>query len=250
MKKTLAIIMAVALLCIMAVGTTLSYFTDTEADKNVMTVGKVDIIQTETDRAGNPLASNSLKLFPVTSDPDASGLVPVANNGVDKFVNVKLAEGSEDAYVRTVFAFEMRKINGKWQSPITNTLPNQGILHLVTEGNRSIDFPKDLIIYVDASGKYSLNAEGAKAAYIIGFWYYGNDGLIEKGNTDPFTSLKQVYLGSRVGNGFYEQVGNSYEILVVSQAVQAQGFANAEAAFAAAFPNDGMVDWFANVPTT
>lgn len=247
MKKTLAIILAVALLCIMAVGTTLSYFTDTEADKNVMTVGKVDIIQTETDRDGNPLASDSLKLFPVTSDPDASGLVPVANNGVDKFVNVTLAEGSEDAYVRTVFAFEMRKINGGWQSPITNTKPNQGVLHLVTESNGSIDFSKNLIIYVDASGKYSLSADGAKAAYIIGFWNYG---LIEKGTTKSFTSLKQVYLGSRVGNGFYEQVGNSYEILVVSQAVQAQGFANAEAAFAAAFPNDGMVDWFDKVPTT
>ena len=82
MKKTLAFILAVALLCIMAVGTTLTYFTDTDFDKNTMTVGKVEIIQNETDRTGAALDADSLKLYPVTGAPAADGLVPVANNGV------------------------------------------------------------------------------------------------------------------------------------------------------------------------
>ena len=47
MKKILAIALVIALLSIMAIGTTLSYFKDSAFDQNTMTVGTVTIKQNE-----------------------------------------------------------------------------------------------------------------------------------------------------------------------------------------------------------
>ena len=223
MRKTLAFILAVALLCIMAVGTTLTYFTDTDFDKNTMTVGNVGITQYEKDRYGAQIDDDALKLYPATAGVATDGLVPAANNGVDKFVTVKLDDNSENAYVRTVFAFEMMKVDGGWKSPIA-----------------------DKVILVD-NGIQMTNIEIEKNGvhYIVGVCTY--DGVLTKGDTTA-PSLKQVYLASNVGNEFSTAVDGSYEILAVSQAVQSTGFANAADAFAAAFPygenNANVANWF------
>ena len=198
MKKILALILAMCLLCITAVGTTLTYFTDTDADVNTMTVGKVDITQNETDRTGTALDTASLKLYPVTADPDTDGLVPIANNGVDKFVNVTLAEDSGDAYVRTIFAFEL-KADGT--SPVGNEL------QLITDS---------VIMMTD------VKFEKGGVKYVIGVCAY--DAPLTQTNKTSAYSLKQVYLKKDVGNEFSDAVGGSYEILVISQAVQTQGF--------------------------
>ena len=47
------------------------------------------------------------------------------------------------------------------------------------------------------------------------------------------SSLKQIYLDRSVGNEFSDAIGHSYEILVLSQAVQTQGFAAADGKTAA-----------------
>lgn len=199
MKKVLAIILAMSLLCIMAVGTTLTYFTDTDFDKNTMAVGKVEIVQHEKDRVGNVINSNELKLYPVTANPDPdTKLVPVANNGVDKFVNVVLANNSEDAYVRTIFAFE-RKNDGA--SPVGTELK------LVTGTEIKMT---DITITKDG------------VSYVIGVCTY--DAPLTQTNKTSAYSLKQVYLDRSVDNTFFDAVGNSYDILVLSQAVQTQGF--------------------------
>lgn len=207
MKKTLAILLAMALLCMMAVGTTLTYFTDTDSDENTMAVGNVGITQNETDRKGTALDTDSLKLYPVTADPDTDGLVPIANNGVDKFVNVTLAADSGDAYVRTIFAFEL-KADG--------TSPVGTELKLITDS---------VITMTD------VEFEKGGVNYVVGVCTY--DAPLTMTNKDSAYSLKQVYLGKDVDNKFFAAVGNSYEILVLSQAVQTQGFAGAEGKTAA-----------------
>ena len=218
MKKVLAIILAIALLCIIAVGTTLSYFKDEAYDINTMSVGNVKIEQYEKDRSGNAIDNDGLKLYPVTSGL-VDGLIPVANNGVDKVVTVKNT-GSENAYVRTIFAFELKN-DGK--SPIDNEVM------LVQSGitMTNVTFTKDGV------------------QYIIGVCNYG---LLKAGET-TVPSLKQVYLASTVGNEFYDAVGNSYNILVLSQAVQTQGFADAATALNTAFgevTTANVTGWFAN----
>ena len=242
MKKILAIVLAMALLCITAIGTTLSYFKDSDYDKNVMTVGKVDITQSETDRDGNSIDNEHLALYPVTAGPAADGLVPVENNGVDKFVSVTLANDSEPAYVRTVFAFELKKINGEWQSALG---PTKNVRYITKDADGKpqeggIDFSQGLRIYLQTSGRFSTVEDAdTVSAFEVGFYNFG-----KVADSTPRTSLMQVYLDSGVGNAFTEYVGGSYEVLVVSQAAQAQGFASADAAFATVFSVDSITDWF------
>ena len=207
MKKVLAIILAIALLCIIAVGTTLSYFTDTDYDTNTMTVGKVDIIQKIN---GNVDGLAEVKMYPVTINADDT-----LNNVVDLAVTVTMANDSENAYVRTVFAFEMMNVNGTWVNPLDNA-DNKAEVHLNVNGQMSwpgIEFEKN----------------GTR--YVVGVFTYGE---MEK-NTTTSTGLKQIYLASHVGNEFSDAVGGVYDILVLSQAVQAQGFTSADAALTAAF---------------
>lgn len=223
MKKTLAIILAMALLCIMAVGTTLSYFTDEDFDQNTMTVGKVGITQKVN---GNENGVMSAPMFPVTAEPDDDGLVPEGNNGINLNVVVSLKNNSQSAYVRTVFAFEMMWNGTKWVNPLELNTEDYTPVHYVVNNGVTIDFPKDnneyLVIYKNSNGEYSANATGATAAYVVGAYTYG-----ELASNATASSLKQVYLDSEVGNDFSDAIGGEYEILVLSQAVQTQGFAGA-----------------------
>ena len=217
MKKVLAIILAIALLCIIAVGTTLSYFKDEAYNANTMTVGKVGISQTIN---GSATVSSSYALFPVTAEPDSTtGLVPVANNGVNLDVVVTVDSDSEDAYVRTIFAFEL-KANGA--SPIGTDVKLVGTGITMT----NITFTKNGV------------------QYIVGICDYGK---VSKDAT--LSSLKQVYLDKTVGNEFSPAVNGAYDILVLSQAVQAQGFNSTDAAMTAAYgalTAENLATWFAN----
>ena len=216
MKKILVFILAVALLCTIAVGTTLTYFTDTDFDANTMTVGTVGINQTIN---GNETGIVSAPMFPVTAEPDTNGLVPVENNGVNLDVVVTVDSDSEDAYVRTIFAFEL-KADGT--SPIGTDVKLVGTGITMT----NITFTKNGV------------------QYIVGVCDYGK---VSKNAT--LSSLKQVYLAKTVGNEFSTAIGGSYEILVLSQAVQAQGFTGTDAAMTAAYgalTAENVTTWFAN----
>lgn len=202
MKKTLAIILAMALLCIMAVGSTLSYFTDEDFDKNTMTVGKVGITQ-KINGVENGLSN--VPLFPVTVNADNT-----LNNVVDLAVTVTMDTDSQDAYVRTVFAFEMEKVDDQWVNP----------------------FPND-VTKVD-NGIQMTNVEFVKGEvkYVVGYYTYSS--VLTAGDTTA-PSLEQVYLNSTVGNEFSTAVNGQYEILARSQAVQTQGFDSAQTALDTAF---------------
>ena len=214
MKKALAIILAVALLCIMAVGTTLTYFTDTDFDKNVMTVGKVEIEQIEVFSANSALR-------PYIGEVPDTGDFDTAKNAVTKTVTVQYNTETEEAYIRTLFAFEA--FNG---DPIANSKIHA---NFTSAGN------------VACVG--SVVVDGV--TYIVYSFTYNSP---VTGNAITEASLKQIALDCSVGNEFYEAVGAEYNILVLSQAVQSTGFANAADAFAAAFPygenNANVANWF------
>lgn len=221
MKKTLAIILAMALLCIMAVGTTLSYFTDEDFDQNTMTVGKVEIEQIEQKRNENGALVNlaadddgvtSLgRLYPYTGRAAVEGWFSTANNAVDKIVTVKNT-GSEAAYVRTVFAFEMMK-------KVTKGANDEDI---ITWENPIAD---EIVLNHNGINMTTVEIVKEDTHYIVGYYIY-ND-VLAANTTTTTPSLKQVYLDSEVGNDFSDAIGGEYEILVLSQAVQTQGFAEA-----------------------
>ena len=223
MKKKLAIVLAMALLCIMAVGTTLTYFTDTtEVDTNTMAVGNVKIEQVEVFAA-------DAKLLPYTGEIKADGKLSTENNAVTKTVSVKNI-GSEAAYIRTLFAFEA----------VAGADPVGTIIHVERSADSVGDWAPVGEIEVDEVTYfvYSFTYSAALAA--------GTDSVT------PF-SLKAIALDCNQGNEFYTNVGTDgkYNILVLSQAVQTAGFTGETAvanAFAAAFPygdnNEALEDWF------
>ncbi len=225
MKKKLAIVLAMALLCIMAVGTTLTYFTDTTAvDKNTMTVGNVKIEQVEDFDAG-------AKLLPYNGDPTKTGFAEELN-AVTKPVSVKNI-GFEAAYIRTLFAFEGVKYRNAadYVDPVA-----KGIIH--------VEYSDATIGTWTPMGKVIV--DGA-TYYAYSFTYAAVVG--KDATTAP--SLKAIALDCKQDNAFFDAVGDKYDVLVLSQAVQTAGFTGETAvakAFAAAFPygdnNEALEDWF------
>lgn len=236
--KIIALSIAIALLCISAISATLAYFQDTEYDRNVMTVGNVNIAQNEyqRDEDGNIVDFVQDKgLSPVTGleedDIVYDGVTYDAfntdKNVLDKIVTVTNT-GKLDAYVRTVFAFEMKPVNGQWVNPIGNDL-------------MAVDSDLGTMEWTD------VTFELGGIMYVVGVYYYANDSILTAGD-ESHASLLQVYLGSHVGNEWYEAVGDEYEILAVSQAVQVSGFDDAEVALTEAFGDVNLANcanWFA-----
>ena len=221
-RKIIALCVVVAMLAVAIVGSTMAYFTDTDQAVNVMTIGNVKIEQFEQERdaSGALVAFTQMKpLYPAvypgnsTTDSipwDDAANWPVPNdiawrtveenaNVIDKFVTVKNT-GKSDAYVRTIIAFEGDAING------TN-------IHIVCNGSSSVD--------TGVTYKFIENVIINDVRYdVIVFTY--NEPLAAGETSVP--SLKQIYLDHTCGNEDVEAYGETYDVLVVTQAIQAKGF--------------------------
>lgn len=109
-KKLLAIGLAVAVLAVTIVGMSIAYFTDTDQETNVFTVGNVqiDLIEQQRNDAHNDLEDfeDGKVLMPIVGsaqgEKDEFGL-PTAANYVDKVITIENT-GASDAYVRAYFA--------------------------------------------------------------------------------------------------------------------------------------------------
>ena len=228
-KKILSVVLAVALVASLAVGMTVAYLQDTDSDVNVMTMGNVYIKQNEQERVDtNELAdaANNLKdfsqakpllpaVYPGTSIPwdanngvnDAWKAVEANDNVVDKFVTVTNT-GASAAYVRTVIAYEGDVINGQdihvVHNDINSSNPEEGGAFAAT------DYIENVII------------DGVRYDLIV----YTYKVALQPGET-TIPSLKQVYMDKTCGNEECAKYGETYDILVVSQAIQADGFADA-----------------------
>ena len=137
-KKIVALSLCVAMLAIAIVGGTMAYFTDADKDVNVMTSGKVEIVQNETDRNGKAYTDGQVlmpavylkegKAYNPTTQaegpvegtqeftgPDGKSMKLYAdsiNNEIDKVISVTNT-GNYDAYVRTFVLIEGNDSLGK-----------------------------------------------------------------------------------------------------------------------------------------
>ena len=266
-KKAMSMLLVVTLIAVIAVGGMLAYLTSDDSDVNVMTLGNVEIEQHEYERVQNedgtyemvtsPKYGEGYKLqeftqakplYPATGVitgwgtkvpfdqiEGASGAQAVfagLNNVQDKFVLVENT-GKSDAYVRTFIALEYgsntKDIIGistgdfwKWNG--------LGVMEI--DGNNYYVYE---VIYAGSSTRH------------IG-------GILPAGEY-TYNSLGQIYLKSEATNEdcvALDGNGNgTYDILVLSQAVQTNGFDSAEAAFDAAFSkgenNANVPGWFDNM---
>ena len=242
MKKIIAWLLVLALTAAVSIGATLAYLTNTDEDVNVMTLGKVKIDQLEYERVNDETKDADAKvqefhdnkpLYPgvyetgydfgtkdanvdwtqIDKDGYTSGIWDPAkiNNELDKMVFVK-NKGNYDAYVRTVFAFEA----GNYK-----TLDEfKSMMHLnLNETNFTWEWVEAPVTIGDST-------------YFVATATY-NKVLAPGALTE--ISLSQIALDKTATNADVEAFGDTYQILVKSQGIQADGFEDADTALTEGF---------------
>lgn len=209
-KRIVTIALVIALLATCFAGT-YAYLQDDDAAKNTMTIGKVDIIQNEQQRADDGVTMvdfvDNKPALPVVGTIEwaaealsmPGGTMKVFHAGlknvVDKFVSVSNV-GRTNAYVRTIIAIED---------------PDNA-------GNR-IHVNVNDVVGVKQSAWQTIEMDGV--TYSLTVFTYTD--ALAPGNTTPY-SLAQVFLNSAATNEECEKYGETWDILCLSQAVQADGW--------------------------
>ena len=244
MKKVIAWLLVLALTAAISIGATLAYLTDTDEDVNVMTLGKVRIDQLEYERVDNETKNEDAA---VQEFHDDKPLIPAVtedrftytpgdtyvdweqigkdgytsdiwnpdliNNEVDKMVFVK-NKGDYDAYVRSVFAFEA----GKY----TTLDEFKQMVHL------NLNNDEDMVTWEWIETPVAIpNEEGTTTNYFIAVATY-KDPLAPGAVSE--ISLSQIALDSSATNEDVEAFGDTFQVLVKTQAIQADGFTDAATA--------------------
>ena len=214
------IILSIALLLCITIGGTLAFTTSIEDDTNVLSTGRVDIEQLEYEREKDASGRYTGRLVEFTQekdiDPaylindriefndtlqswDSIGLnsqnklyAESVKNAIDKFVFIK-NEGKTDAYIRTIIAFECPEGF------------NYSLIH--TNLNKSEEIEWKEIGYV---------LLGENRYYFISATY--KNALVENEISEP--SLLQVLLDSKATNEDMDLLGDTFDILVKTQATQ------------------------------
>ncbi len=229
-KKLVVICLALVLTIVAAVGTSLAYFTDTENAENVMIVGNVKITQDET-------FNGTVKLIPaVYQDSEiATAYTNTIANEVTSTYTVTNT-GTISVYARTIVAFQ------------NNTADVASKVHLVYNTDADAVTMEEIANDVTIGGvKYRVVAFTYKVA-------------LAAGETSPI-SLKKFYLDKlttqedMAGIAIVDNQTNNdnYTVYALSQAVQADGFASADAALDEAFGDITTSDeakvagWFASL---
>ena len=268
MKKKLTVIfLCVALAAIAIVGASLAYFTDTKSVTNTFTVGKVkiDLIESKFHREGNDNSGD-------TTIPDPTHKV-VADDGMKyvttghtMFTDEEIKKDAE------TYKTDYLAVKGKNMVPgrnfakcpyVVNTGANDAYVRI------RVMIPHD----GDVDNGGIINAMFCSTATSSGEFQHGANGVLwpvveENGYTDgngleydvyTFTRTKPLKAGAMtewnvwnfvgigkdvtnadiekaIGNGVITETENgalSLKVLVQADAIQAEGFANATAAWAA-----------------
>ncbi len=271
--------LSLASVAAISIAGTVAYLTSTDADINVMTIGNVKIEQHEQDRDGADFEQGQTMMPIVTGAniKDEAGY-PKCENYIDKIVTVENI-GKEDAYVRTLIAIPNYTYDGLDENNASTNVLHWNGYSLGDKQNPATSIPgtdKD----VDNMWSWGKAPADPNEEYTADMAWPGNGGgwnLVEDvtiGDQEytvyiitHLTALAPgeitapnmigLYLDSNVDfdgtdytingqkiNGF----DGSVEILVASQAVQADGFSDAWTALDAAFGSKAVADCF-NAPT-
>ena len=249
-KKIVALSMAVLMLAVAVIGGTLAYFTDKDQAENVFTVGGVDITLNE------------------VFDKDTAKLMPGIN--VNKDVSIKLAEGSEDAYV-----WYLWKIPADLDS-IDGTTGTNNALHVNSLGRtwdtycgnskywaedqtaalpveQTWDHDPEVELGTQAGPEGYLYTETINGVeyHVYAALYHGVLSNAQGGQTETTQAMDKVYLDKSVnkdGQGYYQIINKGPEagqkhylpslpdnakIIVEAYAIQAAGFDDVYAAYSA-----------------
>lgn len=236
-KKVLLASAATVMTVAIAIGGTMAYLTSEDSDVNVMTLGNVKIEQVEQERDENgnlTQFAQAKPAFPAVYEKTEWDDDKLTVNGgeykvfsddmknvIDKIVTVNNI-GKSDAYVRTIVAIEAPNgdpkdlIHFNWNS--TDTEISNGIVTTID----GVDY------------------------YIVAFTY--KEALVAGEKSAP--SLVQLFLDKATTNEDCALFGETWDVKVVSQAVQTKGFENAQVALDEAFGSvseEKALEWFGDL---
>lgn len=248
-KKILVACLCVALAVLTIAGTTLAYLTDSKEVNNTFTVGKVKIAldEADVDTDGTPIegakrvTENEYKLMPghtYTKDP-----------------TVTVLGGSEDCYVRLKVTFTNfskllpmmvdPEVLADWGDDIDDetltvlqwTGLNKNLLNIDPDttvwsspfigGEGTLGFDEAI-----KNAKYCVIDEENDTATLI-YYYMPKIGAVDKDTALP-TLFDEITLPGWIDADGLEKL-EGFKINVVAEAIQADGFADADEAWAA-FP--------------
>ena len=261
-KKLFTMAMAIALIAVSIVGMSLAYFTDKDEATNTFTAGgvKIDLIEQQVNEAGTALEdfTQNQVLMPIVGsaqgEKDAFGQ-PVAANYVDKIVTIKNT-GKSAAYIRAYFAIPSDLDDGYETFNAGANILHFNFGNKFAEGGLTTTYGAEWNwMHGNKWNYFETTIDGV--AYNVYYADY-HQALAADATTEQFVS--GVYLDSHVdmANGKYIDtrfpnadlsiLEGTVKCPVMAVAVQAEGFANADAAITAAF--GAQYDPFTNGPAT
>lgn len=266
-KKILALCLAMIFSALPMMNGTLAYFTDTDSAVNVMSMGSVKVVQLEQQRKLDAegalvgleefrqdkilqptVAPAAYKTYAPDLDEaywfgaNAAGIsLP---NPIDKIVTVR-NDGNVNAYVRTVFAFEAP---AGFNLTVDGTKAGWNILYNGVTAGETASTAADgewTWTFFDADARFVMPDDGKN--YVIAVATSPKP-LGAGESTVP--SLLQYYLNAGTTQQNLVEMEGSVTIYAFTQAVQADGFASADAAFKESFGEItyDSVTGFSNLP--
>jgi len=235
-KKLVSLCLVLALLVTAAVGATFAYFTDTDAQKNTFTTGKVEIEQLErqyNDNGGLDPFVQDQTMVPavgteVCDDKNVDGHethfidTEKMKNVKDKIVNVH-NKSTVDIYAATLIAVEdTNDVSTNFKFQVGDTTNEKGYW-IPLRYNGAL------------SGNNIQIKDEEGTVYTVNIKIY--DEKIAPEGYSP-CALTQVYMKPTATEDSVKDAGDTYDIACLSLGVQADGFDSAQAAIEAGFNFD------------
>ena len=269
-KKLTAIFLCVALAAIAIVGASLAYFTDTDSATNTFTVGnvKIDLIESRYHRQGSGSSGDTSIPAP---DQTASGMKYVKDGATifsDEEIKADAANysayigergknmvpgkniakspyvintGANDAYIRIRVMIPSDANRDYWQARSGGVIESQFCTTAITSGefmhnDRRNDYP-----FINSSGKGYIDENGV--GYDV-YTFIRNEPL-KPGEMTEWNVWNYIGIADEATSANIQKAINkgailksedgtmTVNVLVQADAIQAEGFADAKAAFAA-----------------
>ncbi len=250
-KKITAIFLCVALVAIAVVGASLAYFTDTKSATNTFTVGnvKIDLLESSLHRENAGIANGATSDSELWSDvaKDGSGNTSKYKAGDTFYTDAQIEANAAEYKCENVPLIPGRSYH---KMPyVKNTGKNDAYIRI------RVMIPADLDTAVLNSSMYTSTAMD-KGEFTMA---YDNSGSVERDginyNVYTFTRIDPlapdemtywnvwgtIHMDTTVTSAQSEELfgengtypNGVFPVLVEADAIQAEGFANATAAFAA-----------------
>ena len=269
-KKITAIFLCVALLAIAIVGASLAYFTDTDAATNTFTVGnvKIDLIESRYHRQGSgssgdttiPTPNQTASGMKYVSDgatiftddeikADAANysayitergknMVPGKNIAKSPYV---INTGANEAFIRIRVMIPSDANRDYWQARSGGVIESQFCTTAITSGEFMHNDKTTYNPFIDASGNGYVDENGVK--YDV--YTFIRTEPLKPGEMTEWNVWNYVGIADEATSANVQKAINkgailvsadgtmTVNVLVQADAIQAEGFADAKAAFAA-----------------